>query len=524
VTATLLSSNNAWTGTNSYTQLPTSSAVPTSGDQFTNKTYVDTFGNLATTNTWTLVNTFSVPPISATTPTTSNQLVNKTYVDSNFGRLTSTQTWTGANTYSGTVVFNGDLTVNANTTYIGGTTCTGYYLVNNQTKPFLTSYVAKSLYLLVHRASVNEVDYIASGDSGVEGAHYFYTSMTSGTVNQLRMTIAAALVNIKVPASCDSTLAVTGIATFTAVPVCSTNPTTSTQLANKAYVDTFGNLTTTNTWTLVNTFSVPPISATTPTTSNQLVNKTYVDSNFGGLATVNTWTASNTFSGGVNILKNDVLIADGATFPTVNSAGAAPNNKGMRHYWNVNATGDSVFLNEAEAGTGGFSFYSRTTTTVPARLMEITPTGDVRATKGFMPTAGYTSTSAHIGFVSVGSGTGTTAIPAAGNFTLLRTTSLVPGVWRVEGLVHIETLVVPVGCHFAAVVSASSTASSTPTSLINPVVCISDSSTQGGFYASAVFTVSSTANVYLHGSFISGAITSGNYNGAASKLVIHRIG
>ena len=57
-----LGSNNAWSGaTNSFTNLPTSSQVPTSGTQLVNKTYTDgAFGRLSQTNSWSgTTNTFT---------------------------------------------------------------------------------------------------------------------------------------------------------------------------------------------------------------------------------------------------------------------------------------------------------------------------------------------------------------------------------------------------------------------------------------------------------------------------------
>ena len=61
-----LATNNAWTGTNSFSILPTSTVVPTTNDQFSNKKYVDDHISsgggtqlLSATNTWTGSNTFN---------------------------------------------------------------------------------------------------------------------------------------------------------------------------------------------------------------------------------------------------------------------------------------------------------------------------------------------------------------------------------------------------------------------------------------------------------------------------------
>lgn len=82
---------------------------------------------------------------------------------------------------------------------------------------------------------------------------------------------------------------VAGIKTFSSPPVSATNPTTSNQVANKAYVDALGSQVTTldganvkltgnQSIAGIKTFSSPPVSATNPTASNQVANKAYVDS------------------------------------------------------------------------------------------------------------------------------------------------------------------------------------------------------------------------------------------------------
>jgi hypothetical protein len=89
---TLLSSANAWTGnTNTFNSfLPTSTLAPTTGNQLTNKTYVDGaiagitgVATLSGANAFTgNTNTFnSFLPTSTILATTANQLTNKTYVD-----------------------------------------------------------------------------------------------------------------------------------------------------------------------------------------------------------------------------------------------------------------------------------------------------------------------------------------------------------------------------------------------------------------------------------------------------------
>ena len=127
--ASNISTNNTWTGTNAFnTSLPTSTVTPTTATQLTTKTYVDSVigtSLLSSNNTWTGTNAFNTSlPTSTITPSTSTQLTTKTYVDSNFCSLTGTQsvsgikTFSGDNTYSGTSSFGS--TVSINTT--GGAT------------------------------------------------------------------------------------------------------------------------------------------------------------------------------------------------------------------------------------------------------------------------------------------------------------------------------------------------------------------------------------------------------------------
>ena len=112
-TSTLVTTNTTQTltsGTKFFTTNPQSltSAAPTLNNEYTNKKYVDdqisgaggSFVTLSGTQTLTTgVKTFTNLPESSATPTTANQLVPKTYVDSNFVNLTGTQTITGAKTF-----------------------------------------------------------------------------------------------------------------------------------------------------------------------------------------------------------------------------------------------------------------------------------------------------------------------------------------------------------------------------------------------------------------------------------------
>jgi hypothetical protein len=97
---TLSTSQTLTTGVKTFTNLPQSTAVPSSNADFTNKLYVDNnFVALTGTQTITGAKTFNTLPESSVTPTTANQLVPKTYVDSNFVDLTGSQTITGNKTF-----------------------------------------------------------------------------------------------------------------------------------------------------------------------------------------------------------------------------------------------------------------------------------------------------------------------------------------------------------------------------------------------------------------------------------------
>lgn len=71
---------------------------------------------------------------------------------------------------------------------------------------------------------------------------------------------------------------------------------------NVAFWNTFGNTANINTWTDIQTFSVPPISATNPTGSTQIANKAYVD----GVAIAGGADASSTIKGITKLSVNPV--------------------------------------------------------------------------------------------------------------------------------------------------------------------------------------------------------------------------
>jgi hypothetical protein len=112
---TLNTTQTLTTGTKFFTNLPECATLATTGNQFTNKTYVDNAVSglggsavlLAGNQTLTTgVKTFTNLPESSATPTTANQLIPKTYVDTNFVNLTGTQTITGNKTFTGNNIFD----------------------------------------------------------------------------------------------------------------------------------------------------------------------------------------------------------------------------------------------------------------------------------------------------------------------------------------------------------------------------------------------------------------------------------
>jgi len=124
----VLSSNNAWSGTNSFnSSLPTSTLSPSSSTQLITKSYGDTtYANSAyltsslasvystissltsNNNVWSGTNSFNTSlPTSTVTPTTSTQLITKSYADSIYTTLSNVLS--NNNAFTGTCTFNTSL-------------------------------------------------------------------------------------------------------------------------------------------------------------------------------------------------------------------------------------------------------------------------------------------------------------------------------------------------------------------------------------------------------------------------------
>ncbi|EFB0870017.1 hypothetical protein HGD09_001565 [Campylobacter coli] len=140
------------------------------------------------------VKTFSVPPISATNPTANNQVANKAYVDT---------------------VGNSKVALSGNQTIAGVKTFSAPIVVPNGT------------------ANTHAVNLAQLNTKANQATTYTKTEVDT-RVN------AKANANATVNLIGNQTIA--GIKTFSAVPVCSANPTEDAQLARKWYVDYGGGI------------------------------------------------------------------------------------------------------------------------------------------------------------------------------------------------------------------------------------------------------------------------------------------
>ncbi|HEG0281691.1 TPA: hypothetical protein SB300_001887 [Campylobacter coli] len=146
------------------------------------------------------VKTFSVPPISATNPTANNQVANKAYVDS---------------------VVNAKANANATVNLTGNQTIAGV-------KTFSAPIVVPNATANTHAVNLAQLNTKAN-----QATTYTKTEVDT-RVN------AKANANAVVALTGNQTIA--GIKTFSAVPVCSANPTEDAQLARKWYVDYGGGI------------------------------------------------------------------------------------------------------------------------------------------------------------------------------------------------------------------------------------------------------------------------------------------
>ena len=113
-----LTGNQTIAGIKTFSSLPECSTAPTTANQLTNFTYVNTKVSLTGNETIAGIKTFSSVPVCSTAPTTANQLTNKTYVDSAITAAIPTSllglnnTWTGTNQFNNSTTMKKPLTIN----------------------------------------------------------------------------------------------------------------------------------------------------------------------------------------------------------------------------------------------------------------------------------------------------------------------------------------------------------------------------------------------------------------------------
>ena len=91
---------------------------PAANEFMTREWSDDRYGELATTNSWTGSNSFSTLPTSSGSVTASNELITKAYADATYtgtGLLSANNTWSGLNTFTGGITASGTQTINFGT-------------------------------------------------------------------------------------------------------------------------------------------------------------------------------------------------------------------------------------------------------------------------------------------------------------------------------------------------------------------------------------------------------------------------
>ena len=330
-----LDTNQSVSGLKTFTTLPQSSVTPANDTDLVTKSYVDTqiadidttnLAKLDSNNQFTGENTFDIIPKSNGTPTNDTDLVTKAYVDniqvgtSNLAKLNEANTFTESNTFEGEVTFANTPTITNPTEWAsmgdndiptkkqiqdniqggGGIGSAGVTLDTEQTITGLktfdtlpqssvtpandTDLVTKS-YVDTQIADIDTTN-LAKLDSNNQftGENTFdIIPKSNGTpTNDTDLATKKYIDDIadnKVSKTGSETIQ--GVKTFASIPLCSPQPSTNIQLANKAYVDKKVSKTGDETIQGTKTFSNPPVCNTEPTNGNQLANKDYVDSVVG---------------------------------------------------------------------------------------------------------------------------------------------------------------------------------------------------------------------------------------------------
>jgi len=291
--------NQTYSGINTYNTLPRSNVTPTLSNQLITKAYADATytggggggGDVTAggNNAFSGLNTFNTNlPTSTATPTTSTQLVTKNYTDSTFQTIANMSNYlsnaTAGSTYAplASPTLTGTpnaptASINTNTTQIATTA-----FVNNQ--GYLTSALASSTYQLISSMSS------------------YLTSATAASTYQLISNMSS-YATLASPALTGTPTAPTAANGTNTTQIANT----AFVIANSA---NFVLLSANNAFTGTNTFNTSlPTSTLTPTTSSQFVTKAYADL-FQTIANMVNYVtiASTNIITGINFFTNKVYI------------------------------------------------------------------------------------------------------------------------------------------------------------------------------------------------------------------------
>ena len=320
--------------------LPTSSLVPSSANQLTNKTYVDTQVATKTTlagvqsnnNAFTGTTSFNTSlPTSTLVPSTGSQLTNKTYVDT---KTTLATVQSNNNAFTGTIAVTG----NANFTSSIGLRTDGVQSIymTDTVGEYTTSF---SSYCRMFAAGPNAyVDFY--------GTRIWRNTLATGIVSGGQVMKLGSTGNLQISGGLttggatqmNGSLAVTGTTNFdTVLPTSTLVPSTGNQLTNKTYVDTKTTLaevqSNNNTWTGTQYFSnVNAVlcnalqALNTITASTLSVNMLKVGST--GITGISCGTTTGTTNGTKTVSFN-------ITFANVPVVTASPNYGGVAYILSV---------------------------------------------------------------------------------------------------------------------------------------------------------------------------------------------
>ena len=301
----LLTSNNTWSGTNSFnTSLPTSTQTPSSSTQLITKTYGDTtYGSISGNNTWSATNTFS--KINMTNGFNNQQAL---VVTDNFNSVSNLLVMT-FNSYD-TIVCIPSSTIPTFSiiTVILPTITTSN--IGAKVRIMLGGPIVGGIYgfqiMITNNTTTQQIFYngtkyitlpIDVGYGSPTGFPVGYELVAVNTSQVWAVTSVTWSPNIMTQINNNWT----GTNTFnSSLPTSTQTPSSSTQLITKAYGDaTYGTISGTNNWSGINTFNTNlPTSTQTPSSSTQLITKAYGDATYGRLTSglTNTWASTNNFS------------------------------------------------------------------------------------------------------------------------------------------------------------------------------------------------------------------------------------